>query len=160
MGQDGVPGDTTGQAGEPGQALDPVRGMFAADRASQGLGIEITGLSAGQASAAMTVTARMLNGHGNCHGGYVFLLADTAFSLACNSQGMVTVAAGADITFVAPVREDDRLHAHAAERTRFGRRGIFDVTVRRDDGAVVAEFRGHSHATTKPLRPPPPGDEG
>ena len=142
-----------------GQALDGVRGMFAADRASRGLGIEITGLSPGQASAAMTVTGQMLNGHGSCHGGYVFLLADTAFSLACNSYGVVTVAAGADITFVAPVREGDRLQAHARERTRFGRRGIFDVTVRRDDGGVVAEFRGHSHATAEPLRPPS-GDGG
>jgi acyl-CoA thioesterase len=144
--------------GEHAGALDAVRGMFAADRASRGLGIEITGLSAGQATVAMTVTAGMLNGHGSCHGGYLFLLADTAFSLACNGYGMVTVAAGADITFVAPVRAGDRLHAHAQQRIRFGRRGIFDVTVRRADGAVVAEFRGHSHATAEPLRPPPPAD--
>jgi acyl-CoA thioesterase len=108
----------------------------------------------------MTVTAQMLNGHGSCHGGYVFLLADTAFSLACNSYGMITVAAGADITFVAPVREGDRLQAHARERTRFGRRGIFDVTVRRGGGVVVAEFRGHSHATAEPLHPPGPGAGG
>lgn len=157
MDHDGAAGAEAGAGDQQGQALEAVRGMFAADRASRGLGIEITGLSAGQATAAMTVTARMLNGHGNCHGGYVFLLADTAFSLACNSYGVVTVAAGADITFVAPVREGDRLHAHARERTRFGRRGIFDVTVRRGDGDVVAEFRGHSHATAEVLRPPPGG---
>ncbi len=160
MSQDGVSGGAVGREDERAQALDGVRGMFAADRASRGLGIEVSGLSAGQATAAMTVTERMLNGHGSCHGGYVFLLADTAFSLACNSYGVVTVAAGADITFVAPVREGDRLHAHARERTRFGRRGIFDVTVRRDDDDVVAEFRGLSHATSEPLRPPPPGGAG
>jgi acyl-CoA thioesterase len=161
MGQDAAMGD-----GEQ-QALQGVRGMFTADRASRSLGIEVTGLSAGQATVAMTVTAQMLNGHGSCHGGYVFLLADTAFSLACNGYGMVTVAAGAEITFVVPVREGDRLRAHARERTRFGRRGIFDVTVRRDDGdgglgvgVVVAEFRGHSHATAEPLRPPGPTDGG
>ena len=156
MGQDAAMGD----AEQAQEALAGVRGMFAADRASRGLGIEVTGLSVGQATAVMSVTAQMLNGHGSCHGGYVFLLADTAFSLACNSYGMVTVAAGADITFVAPVREGDQLQAHAQERTRFGRRGIFDVTVRRDDGGVVAEFRGHSHATAEPLRPPGPGDGG
>jgi acyl-CoA thioesterase len=161
MGQDAAMED----AERAREALDGVRAMFAADRASRGLGIEVTGLSAGQASVAMTVTAQMLNGHGSCHGGYVFLLADTAFSLACNGYGMVTVAAGAEITFVAPVREGDRLRAHARERTRFGRRGIFDVTVRRDGndhggGDVVAEFRGHSHATAEPLRPPgPPATE-
>jgi acyl-CoA thioesterase len=157
MDHGGAGGGDAGGGDEQGQAIKAVRGMFDADRASRGLGIEITGLSAGRATAVMTVTAQMLNGHGSCHGGYVFLLADTAFSLACNSYGVVTVAAGADITFVAPVREGDRLHAHARERTRFGRRGIFDVTVRRDDGGVVAEFRGHSHATTAELRPPPPG---
>jgi acyl-CoA thioesterase len=145
------PDDMTGEQAR--QAIDGVRRMFAADRASGGLGIEIDGLSVGQAAVRMTVTAQMLNGHGTCHGGFVFLLADTAFSLACNSHGVVTVAAEADITFVAPVREGDRLTASAQERSRFGRRGIFDVTVRSDDGSVVAEFRGHSHATGKALRP-------
>ncbi|MGH9055818.1 MAG: hydroxyphenylacetyl-CoA thioesterase PaaI [Acidimicrobiales bacterium] len=129
-------------------AIVAVREMFAADRASQGLGIEIIDLAVGHATASMTVTADMLNGHGTCHGGYIFLLADTALSLACNSYGQVTVAAQAEVTFVAPVGEGDRLDAVARERTRFGRRGIFDVVVRRhEDDDVVAEFRGHSYAT-------------
>jgi len=54
-----------------------------------------------------------------------------------------TVAASASITFVAPAREGDELVAEAIERTRFGRNGVYDVTVRRDD-EVVAEFRGLS----------------
>jgi phenylacetic acid degradation protein PaaD len=89
------------------------------------------------------VTPQMLNGHSICHGGYVFLLADTAFACACNSEGPVTVAAGADVTFIAPAREGDVLVASAQERARYGRSGIYDVTVRRGDD-VVAEFRGRS----------------
>ena len=75
------------------------------------------------------------------------MLADSAFACACNSHGPMTVAAAADITFIAPAHLDDELVAIATERTRFGRRGIYDVTVYRDDGderVVIAEFRGHS----------------
>jgi len=86
----------------------------------------------------------MVNGHDIAHGGYVFLLADTAFACACNSHGPVTVAAGAEISFVASARLGDTLVATAEERTSYGRNGIYDVTVRRGDGAVIAEFRGRS----------------
>ncbi|MGZ4595115.1 MAG: hydroxyphenylacetyl-CoA thioesterase PaaI [Actinomycetes bacterium] len=119
--------------------------MWATDRASQSLGIEISGISPGHAVARMTVTAVMVNGHAIAHGGFVFLLADTAFAFACNTYGQVTVARSADITFVAPAREGDVLEALASERHRAGRNGLYDVTVRRvGDDAVVAEFRGHS----------------
>ncbi|MEU6710192.1 hydroxyphenylacetyl-CoA thioesterase PaaI [Nonomuraea sp. NPDC046802] len=118
--------------------------MLDADRASAALGIELLELGEGRAACRMTVTVHMINGHDLCHGGYVFLLADTAFACACNSHGPVTVAAGAEITFVSPAREGDVLVAEAAERTRYGRSGIYDVTVRKPDGQVVAEFRGRS----------------
>jgi acyl-CoA thioesterase len=119
--------------------------MFAADRASRDLGMELLGAGEGKATVRMTVGRSMINGHGIAHGGYVFLLADTAFACACNSRGVVTVAAGADISFVAPVREGAVLVAEATERVSFGRSGIYDVTVRRGD-RVVAEFRGRSRA--------------
>ncbi|MER6694298.1 hydroxyphenylacetyl-CoA thioesterase PaaI [Streptomyces minutiscleroticus] len=117
--------------------------MFTADEASRGLGIEILEHGEGTAVLRMTVTASMVNGHGIAHGGYLFLLADTAFACACNSHGPVTVAAGADIDFVAPARRGDVLLARARERTRFGRSGIYDVSVVRGD-EVIAEFRGRS----------------
>ncbi|MEU3889807.1 hydroxyphenylacetyl-CoA thioesterase PaaI [Streptomyces sp. NPDC029041] len=119
--------------------------MFAADQASRGLGMELLEQGAGTAALRMTVTPAMVNGHGIAHGGYVFLLADSAFACACNSHGPVTVAAGADITFVAPAYEGDELVARAEERTRYGRSGLYDVTVRRGD-EVVAEFRGRSRS--------------
>ncbi|WP_431949102.1 hydroxyphenylacetyl-CoA thioesterase PaaI [Actinacidiphila sp. bgisy167] len=127
------------------QAQGPAQHMFAADTASQSLGIELLEAGEGAAALRMTVTPAMVNGHGIAHGGYLFLFADTAFACACNSHGPVTVAAGADITFVAPVREGDELVALAKERTRFGRSGIYDVTILRGE-QVVAEFRGRSRS--------------
>jgi acyl-CoA thioesterase len=132
-------------AGEPDRDIPrgPAAAMFAADQASRGLGMELLHVGPGTAVVQMRVALQMLNGHSIGHGGYVFMLADTAFACACNSHGPVTVASGADITFLAPVREGDVLVATAAERARYGRSGIYDVTVRRGDD-IVAEFRGRS----------------
>ncbi|WP_280908455.1 hydroxyphenylacetyl-CoA thioesterase PaaI [Streptomyces sp. SAI-117] len=128
-----------------GATKGPAEAMFAADQASKGLGIELLEHGEGTAELRMTVTPAMVNGHGIAHGGYLFLLADTAFACACNSHGPVTVAAGADIDFVAPAHEGDVMVATARERTRFGRSGIYDVSVRRG-GEVIAEFRGRSRS--------------
>lgn len=117
--------------------------MLAGDTASRALGIEVTDVGLGFATATMTVRADMVNGHNITHGGFVFAVADTAFACACNSYGPLTVAAAADITFVAPTYAGDVLVARAVERTRFGRSGVYDVTVSRGDD-VIAEFRGTS----------------
>ncbi|MBY8341097.1 hydroxyphenylacetyl-CoA thioesterase PaaI [Streptomyces spinosirectus] len=132
----------------------PAERMFAADEASQRLGIELVEVGEGTAVLRMTVTKAMVNGHGIAHGGYVFLLADSAFACACNSHGPVTVASGADVTFVAPAYEGDVLTATAEEVTRFGRSGVYDVSVRRGD-EVVAVFRGRSRTIrdTQPEQP-------
>jgi acyl-CoA thioesterase len=119
--------------------------MFEADRASGSIGMRLLAAGDGTAMVQLAIGPAMLNGHAIAHGGYVFMLADTAFACACNSRGLATVAAGADITFVAPVREGDVLVARAAERVSYGRSGIYDVTVRRGD-EIVAEFRGRSRA--------------
>lgn len=125
--------------------------MFAADVASRALGIELVEAHDGHAVARMRVTETMINGHDLAHGGYVFLLADTAFACACNSFGPVTVASGAEISFVASARLGDLLVATADQRTGYGRNGIYDVTVRRDgpEGDVVAEFRGRSRTIAR-----------
>lgn len=126
-----------------GDQTDPVDAMMAADRASAALGIQVVEHGDGWARARMAVRPDMVNGHDIAHGGLVFALADTAFACACNSWGPVTVAAGAEISFLAPARLGDVLEADARLRTRRGRAGIYDVTVRRGD-EVVAEFRGRS----------------
>ena len=125
--------------------------MYDADVASQRLGIQISDVAPGRATATMTITADMVNGHDICHGGYVFTLADTAFAFACNTYDDRTVAAGADVSFLQPVHAGETLTAIAAERARRGRSGIYDVTVTRADGGVVAEFRGRSRSLGKRL---------
>jgi len=127
--------------------------MLAGDQASLGAGVELVAVGPGTATATMAVRADMVNGHDIAHGGYVFLLADTAFAVACNSYGQSTVASGCDIAFLAPVRAGDHLTAEARETHRAGRSGIYDVSVRRDDGTVVAELRGRSRTIAGTLAP-------
>ena len=121
-----------------------VEEMWAADDASRALGMELVEAGDGSATVRMTVRDDMVNGHRLAHGGLVATLADSAFAVACNSHGVVTVAAGFDVTFLRPARLGDVLTATAVERVRLGRSGICDVTVSTDDGIVVAEFRGRS----------------
>lgn len=118
--------------------------LYERDEACQGLGIALDEVSSGRARMRMTVAPTMVNGHGIAHGGYLFLLADAAFSYACNSYGPVTVAQAAQVTFLAPAAVGDELTAEAVERVRSGRSGIYDVTVRNSAEQVIAEFRGQS----------------
>ena len=120
--------------------------MWAGDRASQGLGMQIVEVGPGHARLAMLVDERMTNGHGSCHGGFIFMLADSAFAFACNSHGQRTVAQHCSITYVAPGRLGMRLIAEAKERHRAERSGVYDVTVRSEAGETIAEFRGHSRS--------------
>jgi acyl-CoA thioesterase len=117
--------------------------MWAADRASQGLGMELVEIGPGRATLRMAVREDMVNGHAIGHGGFTFTLADSAFAFACNSYNRSTVAAGAQIRFLAPTRLGDVLEATAVERSREGRDGVYDVTVRCGQ-TVVAEFTGRS----------------
>ena len=86
----------------------------------------------------------LFRSHHICHGGMLFSLADTAFAYACNSGNHNTVASACHIDFLAPAREGERLLADAAVQSQAGRTGVYDVTVRRDDGSVIALFRGKS----------------
>jgi acyl-CoA thioesterase len=127
--------------------------MERADAAARGVGIELLDVGPGRARVRMTVDARHVNGHGICHGGYVFLLADAALAYASNSHGTSAVAAGADIVFLRPVAAGTELVAEAEERALTGRSGLYDVTVRAGAQAV-AEFRGRTRQV--PGLPPPP----
>jgi acyl-CoA thioesterase len=117
--------------------------MWKDDGASQGLGMEILDVKAGQATLAMTVKPHMVNGHGIAHGGFIFLLADSTFAFACNSHNERTVAAQCNISFIKPGKLGDNLVATAKEISRTGRSGIYDVRVT-VDGVAIAELRGHS----------------
>jgi acyl-CoA thioesterase len=125
--------------------------MLADDEATRSLGIIVEVKEPGTATARLEVTPSMINGFGVCHGGYLFTLADTAFAFACNSYDRVTFAAGAAIDFLRPVHVGDRLAAEAHERHRGRTQGLYDVTVRDQEGRVVALFRGRSHAAERRL---------
>ncbi|MDE9449507.1 hydroxyphenylacetyl-CoA thioesterase PaaI [Aliiroseovarius sp. Z3] len=118
--------------------------MWDDDPASQGLGMSLDQIGPGTAVISMTVRADMANGHGICHGGFIFALADSAFAFACNSYNHRVVAQHNSITYLAPGKLGERLVATAREASRAGRSGIYDVTVTGEDGRNVALFRGHS----------------
>ncbi len=122
--------------------------MYAKDLTCQMLGITLDEVGPGRAVLGMRVSDAMVNGLGIAHGGYLFLLADAAFAYACNSHGPVTVAQGAQINFLRPADVGDLLVAEAVERSRFGRGGLYDVTITRSGtesgSTVIAEFRGQS----------------
>jgi acyl-CoA thioesterase len=135
---------------DPSDAADSQRtaevcaaAMWASDTASQGLGMCIVRVGPGEAFLEMPVLASMANGHGMCHGGFVFTLADSAFAFACNSRAQRMVAQQGAISFIAPAEVGDTLTAHAREVHVRGRGGIYDVSVRNQKGDLIAEFRGH-----------------
>jgi acyl-CoA thioesterase len=126
--------------------------MWDNDAASRGQGMTIDHIAAGQARMSMRVRPEMVNGHGLCHGGFIFALADSAMAFAANSHGERAVAQHAAVTFVRPGRLGETLVAKAEERSRSGRSGIYDVQVTgSSDGSVVAEFRGHTRLSGGPF---------
>src|SRR5882757_3773295 len=117
--------------------------MWKEDDASKGLGMEILQIKPGEATLAMSIKPHMVNGHGIAHGGFIFLLADSAFAFACNSHNERAVAAQCNISFIRPGKLGDLLVATAREISRTGRSGIYDVRVSVGETAI-AELRGHS----------------
>jgi acyl-CoA thioesterase len=129
------------------QALAELAGktMYERDPASQALGMTLDAIRPGFARMCMRVREDMLNGHGTCHGGFIFMLADSAFAFACNSHNFNTVGAGCTIDYLAPGRAGDVLVAEAVEQALAGKTGVYDVVVTDQDGRKVALFRGKSH---------------
>ncbi len=137
--------------------------MYPLDRTARSLGIEIVEIGPGRACARLAIGADMTNGHGICHGGILFTLADTAFAYACNSHNRNAVASGCSIDFVAPARVGDTLTATARESALSGRSGVYDVEVSDQHGRCIALFRGRSRciagevvAHPAPATDPPP----
>jgi len=122
--------------------------MYASDRASQSLGMRIVAIGAGTATLEMAVRADMLNGHAICHGGFITTLADSAFAFACNSRNQLTVAAGLTVDFLQQVERGELLTAVAAEVSRSGRTGVYDIVVTNRAGERVALVRGRSATLT------------
>jgi acyl-CoA thioesterase len=137
------------------QALAELAGktMYERDPASQALGMTLDAIRPGYARIRMRVRDDMLNGHGTCHGGYIFMLADSAFAFACNSHNLNTVGAGCTIDYLAPGRAGDVLVAEAVEQALTGKTGVYDVVVTDQDGRKIALFRGKSHRVAGHVAP-------
>jgi len=118
--------------------------MWREDNASRNLGMALESVAPGMAVISMIVKGEMTNGHGTCHGGYIFTLADSAFAFACNTYNQRAVAQHCSVTFIAPAFAGDLLTATAREVSRRGRGGIYDINVTNQNGEHIAEFRGHS----------------
>ncbi|MEM9320040.1 MAG: hydroxyphenylacetyl-CoA thioesterase PaaI [Pseudomonadota bacterium] len=118
--------------------------MLEQDRASAWFGIALDRVGPGVARMTLTVGEDHLNGHGTCHGGVIFALADSAFAVACNSSNRKAVAQHNTISYLSPGHLGERLTAEANVVARTGRSAITDVTVTGDDGRIVAAFRGAS----------------
>ena len=130
----------------PQQTADWVRdGLFANDRASKAMGMQVLDVTPGHATVSMTVRPDMLNGHDTCHGGIIATLADSAFAFACNSHGDMTVASGFSIDLVAPALLGDVLTARCTEVAKAGRTGVYDTDVKNQRGERIAVFRGRSY---------------
>jgi len=125
--------------------------MYDGDAALQLLDISVEVTAIGRAEARFEVRRDMINGHGVCHGGCLFMLADTAFAYACNSYNKVTLAAGASIEFLRAAKLGDQMVAIATERHRGRRTGFYDVVVSNQEGEEIALFRGRSHSTRDTL---------
>lgn len=125
-------------------AQESARIMWAEDTATRHVGMELLDVAPGRARLSLTVRDEFTNGHGMCHGGYIFMLADSAFAFACNSHNQRTVAASAAIDFVAAAQRGDVLTADCAEQSRGGRSGLYDTRVTDQNGRLIALFRGRS----------------
>jgi len=137
-------------------AAEVARRMWDGDRATQALGMELLEVRAGYARLRMPVRRDMTNGHGICHGGFMFLLADSTFAFACNSHNQRTVAASAEIHFIASAHEGDVLTAEGVEQHLAGRSGVYDMRVTDQSGRLIALFRGKSATIKGQFVEPPP----
>lgn len=126
-------------------ARDCAEAMYERDQATRRMGIQLLDAGPGSAKLSMRVREDMIQGHGTCHGGYLFALADSAFAFACNSYNDATVAIGCSIDYVAPAREGDELFASACEQSRSGRTGNYDVRIENSQGQLIALFHGKSY---------------
>ena len=114
------------------------------DQAFKNLGATLEEITLGGAKVSLRITKEHTNGHGFCHGGVVFTLADTTFGFACNSYNVKSVAQNCNITYISPVQENDILTAEAIEIAKYGRSAIYDIYIKNQVWEIVAIFRGHS----------------
>jgi acyl-CoA thioesterase len=141
---------------ESARARSVVDSLIVTDAFSRWLGISVLEADVGHAVCRMTVREEMVNGFGTSHGGIVFSLADSAFAFATNAGGFLSVAVDCSVSFPVAVRPGDVLTATAIEESTTNRLAFCAVTVRNQQDAVVAHFRGTVYRTTRQHQLPTP----
>ncbi len=126
-----------------------VDAMMAKDQFSQWLGIERLEDGEGRSVLRITVREEMVNGFGIVHGGISYSLADSALAFASNSRGRLAVSIETSISHTEKVRAGDVLTAVAEEENLTHKIGNYRVTVKNQDGKLVALFKGVVYRTGK-----------
>lgn len=127
--------------------------FIARDRFAREMGIQLTEISAGRATARLEITEAHHNGLGMAQGGAVFTLADLAFAAASNSHGTVAVAINASISFL-KATAGGVLTAQAEEITANPKLATYTVHVTDETGDVVAIFQGMVYRKKDRVYPP------
>jgi acyl-CoA thioesterase len=121
--------------------MDTITGFFDQDLYARYNGITLLETGTGTAKVSMKIGEQHRNSHGTVHGGAIFTLADTAFALASNSEGIPAAAINASITYMKAAREGT-LYAAAEEFAKNPKLATYVVTVTDDTGDRIALFQG------------------
>ena len=117
------------------------------DKFAAFVGIQLTGVGPGRASARLELGERHLNGVGSVQGGAIFTLADFVFAAASNSRGVPTVGLNVTISYYRSPR-GKVLTAEASEISERNRICGYTVDVFDDDGSLIARFTGMGYRKT------------
>ena len=120
---------------------------------SNWLGATFDSVGPGTAVLRAIVRKDMLNAIGVCHGGIIFSLADTAVAAAAHTRERVSMTIEGSISFIESIGEGDTLIVSAAESALKNRLGFYNVTIAKNDGTKVAEFRSTVFRTSQEFKP-------
>lgn len=119
-----------------------VRKITENDRFANLVGLNIGEVKTGYAEVTVTVEDKHLNSLDITHGGVIFTLADTAFSLASNSHGKTAVALNMSINFVKATKVGTVLTAIAREDKITRSTGLYRIEVTDQSGELVSVAEG------------------
>jgi acyl-CoA thioesterase len=118
-----------------------VKRYFDQDAFARSLGIEVTDIDQGRATARMELSPGHHNSFGVTHGGALFSLADLAFAVAANTHEVVSLSINAHMQYIKATRTG-MLIARAYEVSSSRKLGMYRVDITDDTGDIVATFEG------------------
>jgi acyl-CoA thioesterase len=121
--------------------MQHIKDCFKHDQFARRADIELLTVSHGHATAKMVLHPHHLNSLSSVQGGAIFTLADFTFAAAANSHGTVAVAINANITFM-KAATTGTLWAEAREVSKNFKIGTYEVSVKDDQGDLIAQFQG------------------